>query len=90
MGQIGPLQIVILLVIVLIIFGPKNLPRLAQSIGQSVRELKKGLQGLGDDINNDSARSGSDTKPNPADRSTGDSEARPVERNGDSGKHKSA
>jgi sec-independent protein translocase protein TatA len=41
---------VVVLVIVLIFFGPKNLPKLAQSIGKSVRELKNGLNGLGDDL----------------------------------------
>jgi sec-independent protein translocase protein TatA len=45
----GP-HIIVLLIIVLLIFGPKNLPKLAQSLGQSVRELKRGFQGLGDDL----------------------------------------
>lgn len=40
----GPDSIIIL-VIVLLLFGPKNLPKLAQSLGSSVRELKKGLSG---------------------------------------------
>lgn len=40
----------IVLVIVLIFFGPKNLPKLAQSIGKSVRELKNGLSGIQDDL----------------------------------------
>jgi sec-independent protein translocase protein TatA len=40
----------IVLVIVLIFFGPKNLPKLAQSIGKSVRELKNGLNGIGDEL----------------------------------------
>jgi sec-independent protein translocase protein TatA len=43
---IGTREMVIFLIIVLIIFGPKNLPRLAQAVGKSVRELKKGLQGV--------------------------------------------
>lgn len=45
----GP-DMIIVLVIVLLLFGPKNLPKLAQSIGKSVRELKNGLHGLGDDL----------------------------------------
>ncbi len=36
-------HIVILLVIVLIIFGPKNLPKLGQSIGEAIKGFKKGI-----------------------------------------------
>lgn len=43
-------DMIIVLVIVLLLFGPKNLPKLAQSIGKSVRELKNGLHGLTDDL----------------------------------------
>jgi sec-independent protein translocase protein TatA len=49
-GNMGTPEILIVLVIVLLLFGPKNLPRLAQSIGKSIRELKNGLSGLSDDI----------------------------------------
>ena len=41
---IGVTEILIILVIVLILFGPKKLPELARSIGSSVREYKHGLQ----------------------------------------------
>jgi len=41
---------IIVLVVVLLLFGPKNLPKLAQSIGRSIRELKNGMNGLTEDI----------------------------------------
>ena len=50
MFGVGSKELIILLVIVLLIFGPKNLPRLAQSIGRSLRELKNGLSGLNDEM----------------------------------------
>ena len=50
LGNMGISEWAIVLVIVLIFFGPKNLPKLAQSIGKSVRELKNGLSGIGDDL----------------------------------------
>lgn len=50
LGNMGIGEWAIVLVIVLIFFGPKNLPKLAQSIGKSVRELKNGLNGIGDDL----------------------------------------
>ena len=40
---IGWTEIIIILVIVLIIFGPKKLPELARAIGRSVQEYRKGL-----------------------------------------------
>ena len=41
----GPLEIVIILVIVLIIFGPKRLPDLGRSMGRGMREFKDSVTG---------------------------------------------
>jgi sec-independent protein translocase protein TatA len=45
MPNIGPLEIAIVLIIVLIIFGPKRLPELGQSMGRGIREFKGSLSG---------------------------------------------
>ena len=42
---IGILEIVIILVVILIIFGPKNLPKLGTAIGKTVKNLREGLGG---------------------------------------------
>ena len=42
---IGMTEILVVLVIVLIIFGPKKLPQLARAVGNSVHEYRKGLAG---------------------------------------------
>lgn len=42
---LGMTEVLIILVIILILFGPKKLPQLARSIGDSVREYRKGLSG---------------------------------------------
>ncbi len=42
-GWIGPWEILILLVVVLLVFGPKRLPEVGRSLGRSVRELKSSL-----------------------------------------------
>ena len=44
----GPLEIVILLVIVLLIFGPKRLPDLGRSLGKGMREFKDSVTGKDD------------------------------------------
>lgn len=43
MPNIGPLEIAIVLVIVLIIFGPKRLPELGRSLGRGIREFRGSL-----------------------------------------------
>ena len=48
---VGPLEIVIVLVIVLIIFGPKRLPDLGRSMGKGMREFKESVTGNDDDRN---------------------------------------
>jgi sec-independent protein translocase protein TatA len=45
----GPLEIVILLVIVLLIFGPKRLPDLGRSLGRGMREFKDSVTGKDSD-----------------------------------------
>ena len=47
-GKIGVGELVIVLVIVLVIFGPSKLPALAKSIGQAIREFKKGTKEVTD------------------------------------------
>ncbi len=44
-NQIGPLEIVVVLVIVLLIFGPKRLPGLGKSLGTGMREFKDSITG---------------------------------------------
>ena len=43
MGGLGPTELIIILVIVMLIFGASRLPKLARSLGESSREFKKGL-----------------------------------------------
>lgn len=40
---IGMPEILVVLIIVLVLFGPKKLPELARAVGRSVREYRKGL-----------------------------------------------
>lgn len=44
-SQIGPMEIVLVLVIALIVLGPKKLPEAGRSIGKGMREFKESLAG---------------------------------------------
>ena len=41
--KLGPMELVVILIVVLLIFGPKNLPKLGSAIGKSVKNLREGL-----------------------------------------------
>lgn len=41
--DIGPPELIIILVIVLLLFGSSKLPKLARSIGEASKEFKKGV-----------------------------------------------
>jgi sec-independent protein translocase protein TatA len=41
--NLGPTELIIVLLIVLLIFGGTKLPKLARSMGQASKEFKKGL-----------------------------------------------
>jgi sec-independent protein translocase protein TatA len=42
---IGPTEIIVLLVIALVVFGPKRLPSLGRSLGGGLREFKESVTG---------------------------------------------
>jgi sec-independent protein translocase protein TatA len=48
-GWIGPWEIAILLVIVLLVFGPKRLPEMGRSLGKGMREFKNSITGKEED-----------------------------------------
>lgn len=47
-GGIGIPELVIILVVVLLIFGPKNLPKLGSALGKTVKNLRDGMGGEGE------------------------------------------
>jgi sec-independent protein translocase protein TatA len=45
MAGIGPLELAIVLIIVLVVFGPKRLPGLGKQLGSGMREFKESVTG---------------------------------------------
>jgi sec-independent protein translocase protein TatA len=49
MPTIGPMELVVVLIIVLVIFGPKRLPGLGKSLGTGMREFRDSVTGKSKD-----------------------------------------
>lgn len=62
--NIGPTELIIILVIILIIFGPKNLPKIGQALGKGIKEFKDAAKGLSEE----SEEEPEVKKPQPQDR----------------------
>ena len=43
--NIGPMELVVVLVIALVILGPKRLPEVGKSVGKGMREFKEAISG---------------------------------------------
>jgi sec-independent protein translocase protein TatA len=52
-GSIGPMELIIVLVIALIVLGPKKLPEVGRSVGKGMREFKDSLNGITDHDDDD-------------------------------------
>jgi sec-independent protein translocase protein TatA len=48
-SQIGPMEIILVLVIALLVLGPKRLPEAGRSIGKGMREFKDSIAGITND-----------------------------------------
>jgi len=52
MNMPGPLEILVILLVVLLLFGGKKLPEFGRALGQGIKEFKKAIQSIGDDEEN--------------------------------------
>ena len=50
-GSLGMPEIIAILLLALLIFGPKKIPEIARSLGKGLREFKQGTSGLMDSLN---------------------------------------
>lgn len=45
----GATELVVILLVVLVIFGPKNLPKLGSALGKTVKNVRDGMEGTDED-----------------------------------------
>jgi len=56
LGGVGAPELIIILVIILVLFGPKRLPQLGKSLGKTMKAIREGAEGkLGEDDEDDDA-----------------------------------
>ncbi len=48
--NIGGTELLVVLFVVFIFFGPKKLPEIGKNLGKAVREFKSAMKGIQDDI----------------------------------------
>jgi sec-independent protein translocase protein TatA len=59
----GPMELILLLVIVLIIFGPGKLPDIGNAVGKGIREFRKASSELEESVRGEPKRSTSEDRP---------------------------
>ena len=50
--SLGPAEILVILIVALIVLGPKRLPEAARQVGKTLAEVRKWSQGLQDEVRN--------------------------------------
>ncbi len=51
--MLGMPEIIVIAIIVLVLFGGKKLPELMHGVGKGIRDFKKGMNGIDDEIKKD-------------------------------------
>jgi len=64
---LGPGEMMILFIIVLLIFGPSQLPKLARGVGNAMREFRKAQREFSDELHKESSESKPDSPHRPPD-----------------------
>lgn len=53
LGNIGPLEIILILLVILLLFGAKRIPEIAKGVGKGMKEFKKAVKEVEEDITGD-------------------------------------
>lgn len=70
-GSLGGWELIIILVVVLVIFGPKRLPEMGRSLGKAIREFKSAGKEVQKEFTESIDPDADSTKPATKDTNTG-------------------
>jgi len=73
--DLGGMQIVVILVLILVFFGARRIPELARGLGQGIREFKKATREVTDEIQNAGEDRGPSVNQSPQSRQIADPQA---------------
>ena len=63
MGNFGTTEIILILLLVLVFFGSKKIPELAQGLGRGIRDFRKAMKAGDDESRTDDQRNIEEKKP---------------------------
>jgi len=49
--NLGPTELILIFLIVLLLFGANRIPEIAKGLGKGIRDFKKGMSGIDEEIN---------------------------------------
>jgi len=78
MPNIGPLELAIVLIIALVVFGPKRLPELGRSLGRGIREFRGSVSGEREEREEREERPAREIPPGDPGPAAADEKAEPV------------
>ena len=52
MNMPGPLELLVILLVVLLLFGGKKLPEIGRALGEGIKEFRRAIQGKNDSDDN--------------------------------------
>lgn len=61
LGNLKPMEIVVIAVVILLVFGGRKIPELMRGLGKGIRGFKEGLNGMTEEINRPVEKSGEKT-----------------------------
>lgn len=61
-GNLGAPEIILIIIVILILFGAKKIPELAKGIGKGMKEFKKAVKEVEEDINLDDSNDKKETE----------------------------
>jgi sec-independent protein translocase protein TatA len=60
---LGGAELGVLLLVILLIFGPSQIPKMARGLGQALREFRKAQREIGDELNREEPEDKPENKP---------------------------